>query len=292
MARNGDLIPKDHISAMEAFDIYRKTKRGPDSNEQPPQGTEEWKSWYKQQSLEIDADESALLQPFLSGELEALISEKGGREYRITPGDLDAAKWPSRFFLSTEIFDFRDGSLAKFTGRTPYLHRGQFMTWLKFWFRNYMFDEIANGNILPDKVDLRLAELGFEPLYNEPNIDDFRPENEVYWSLAMAVAWISWGDMRSVTRNWENFTEHCRFWRSSRGPGQLQEGLVLESSERPTLLGLMIQESVGVSMPNFPPQVVSIKTAREDLWRKLQAGELVAVGKQGFGGRVSIPAHR
>ena len=74
MARNGDLIPKDHISAMEAFDIYRKTKRGPDSNEQPPQGTEEWKSWYKQQSLEIDADESALLQPFLSGELEALIS--------------------------------------------------------------------------------------------------------------------------------------------------------------------------------------------------------------------------
>ncbi len=171
------------------------------------------------------------------------------------------------------------------------IHQASFGAWLRFWFRNHLFDEIAHGNMLPIETEVRLAELGFEPLDKKPNVDDFHPEKEVYWSILMAAAWISWRDMKAVTRNWESYTQHCRFWRSSRGPNQINEGMVLESSGRPTLLGLMIEESVGISKPNFPQPSMTINAARNDLWSKLQAGDLIAVGKQGFGERVPITAH-
>jgi hypothetical protein len=171
------------------------------------------------------------------------------------------------------------------------VHRLSFEKWLRHWFRNYLFDEIAHGELLPDEGKKRLADLGFEPLYREPNVNDFHPEKEVYWSLSMSVAWISWRDMTSVIRSWENYTRHLKYWRSSKGPHQIKLGAVLEDCGDPTLFNLILEESLGIFRKDSPPQLLTIKFAREELWKKLQAGDLVAVGKQQFDSRVAMDAH-
>lgn len=290
-----NLIPEDHIRLDEAFQIFRARKRGANCDEQPPTDDPHLWDWRKTYNEQIEADEAELMQPFTEGVLNALVSSSdGNQKYRILPDEWRRARWPTRVFYSDSIFDFNDGPLGKYDGRSAYIHRATFEKWLVLWLRDWLINEVSYGRLKPDEAEAQALEAGSQPLEVHPDPKSFDPMKEPNWSLTMAVAWIGWRTEEPVRENWSKYCEarwlfFHRTWRN--GPeGEVHKGWHLEQKHPSiTLLGYSeaYKRSIGSNNPNL-----SVKAAIAELWQCLSNGKISATGiDESTGSRNVIAAH-
>jgi hypothetical protein len=278
-AMTSDPIPELHVSVMEAFNIYREIKRGGAPTRHPPHGSPEWEDWRIRTTCEQEEDEAQFCNAFKSGRLEALVNLKDGMRYRIRADEINTAWWPARILYSDEIQDFSDGPLAKFTGRTPFIPRADFIAWVEESTRDWLFDAIASGKLEPSNVENSLTAHGLKPLNPEPDPSIFDPLKEPFWTVAMAVAWISWGKAHAVTHQWDKFLQTGGWWRESRLFGQSKPGFIREQLSSRSLNWLSLYEvSSSTVTDQHSGQRMTVKEAREALWRRLQNGSIAATG--------------
>jgi hypothetical protein len=151
-------------------------------------------------------------------------------------------------------------------------------------------DEYLNrarrGLMTPAEIEAELAAKKLPPLAMWPDPEKFDPNSEVWWTLAMAAAWIIWRTPDAVRRAWWKFRREVREW-----IGPLE--LVVEAEEQPTY-GYRITETVaGYTLESWRQMdlfgvllrstfksesnaVIAGEAARLSLWRRLESGELVA----------------
>jgi hypothetical protein len=199
-----DPIPADALSLVEVYERFQMAKRGKFLKTTGFQIAHRLSSV---RSKLIGRILEELKAAFSSRQIEAIVFDPDkNQECRFTPSEWSEADWPDRMFLTERIEYDHGGPLAKLKGRTPYVNRERYLTWLDIHIRYDFLGRIADGLMSPNIANERLTALGFEPLYVEPNPKDFHPEREVFWTLTMAVAWISWRSLIEVTRQWISYT--------------------------------------------------------------------------------------
>lgn len=166
--------------------------------------------------------------------------------------------------------------------------------------RDKLFDDIFYGRMRPDEAEAEAARQGLEPLQPKPDVSCFDPMAEATWTLAMAVAWIVWRTPEEVRQNWDDYLRECCHWvwairRLPMDGGrewEIAEGWELQHSQPATLDRLSFEEIYHDVLGAEGRKLVSVKTAREDLWGRLAEGTLVATAVQaGTECPVQIPAH-
>ena len=158
--------------------------------------------------------------------------------------------------------------------------------------RDDLFERAKVGEITGEQADAEAIRLGLGSLSRRPGPDEFRPEAETHWTLAMAVAWIAYLDLDEV-REWSApYRTHCFDWhwqRWRRGlDGPIYEGWHLEQRSKPTLSLLGIGASIDRAEDNGHLKM-SIGEAEKALWVALRTDYFRASGLNENGRRVEIP---
>ena len=68
--------------------------------------------------------------------------------------------------------------------------------------RDELFEAVRYGRMTPDEAEAEVMRLGIGSLAPQPNSADLNPMGEVWWTLAMAVAWIAWRSHEEVLNVW------------------------------------------------------------------------------------------
>jgi hypothetical protein len=68
--------------------------------------------------------------------------------------------------------------------------------------RDILISKVQHGELTPEQAEAEAAALGLPPFEATPDPISYDPMAESRWSLAMAVAWIAWRDIRSVRESW------------------------------------------------------------------------------------------
>jgi hypothetical protein len=76
----------------------------------------------------------------------------------------------------------------------------------------YLRDSVYYAKISPEDAENKARNLRLEPLATEPSQEQFKPLEEKFWSLGMAMAWIIWRKPTAVRRAWQTFLDHSRYW--------------------------------------------------------------------------------
>jgi hypothetical protein len=158
------------------------------------------------------------------------------------------------------------------------------------------------GLATPAEIEAELVAKGLPPLATSPDPSRFNPMAEVWWTLAMAAAWIIWRTPRAVRYAWGPYRREVRVWDGphpqmvpvepeSGEPISVQadaqsfvtvEGYTLEALRELPLLYVLMRSTVSDAEECSPlfigKEVVSGAAARAELWRKLESGELIADG--------------
>ena len=318
-----DLIPEGYISLTAAFDLFHDLLWNGGSpvaelrpailiSQLPP-------SVVTRQIAELDAVTNAQLaefiRPFAHGELEALVREPGSAEhFAIPPQEWTTAFFPERFFLASEIGAGHGDYWDAIAERTPIIRRGQLDAWLAqlkskvknprgrdlppvFALRDCLIGLVMDGVLPAKEAEASAAKWGLRPFATSPPASRFNPMAEPVWSLAMTVAWISMRTVDAVrdswtayrTECWEWFPTNCRVPLDGGADWWFAEGAELRSLDASSLSELGMLEALDADKET---KVLSVKSAREDLWRYLAEGSISATGLDAAGEAVQIPAHK
>jgi len=118
------------------------------------------------------------------------------------------------------------------------------------------------------------------------------------WSLAMTVAWISKRNVDAVRDSWTAFRTECWEWFSTKRKVPLDggatwwvaDGAELRSLDARSVMDLGLLEALD---SDADAKVLSVKSAREDLWRNLAEGLIIATALDPAAGEaVQVPAHK
>ncbi|MCO6409052.1 hypothetical protein [Hoeflea alexandrii] len=166
--------------------------------------------------------------------------------------------------------------------------------------RNTLIAEVHFGRMTPGEAEEAAKTQGLMPLAEKPDPALFNPMDEPTWTLAMAVGWIVWRTPEAVRDNWDDYRLECWDWITltrrlpvNDGKG-FQETTVAELQQlsHATLMGLMAVEAFDHASEAEVRKLVSVKTAKEDLWRRLAEGALIATAVAEVSGKpVQVPAH-
>lgn len=157
---------------------------------------------------------------------------------------------------------------------------------------------LVMDGLLPFTEAEALAEKwGQRPFATSPSTAQFNPMKQPVWSLAMTVAWISMRSADAVRDSWTAYRTECWEWfptqrRLPINGGEewwIAEGAELRSLEARSLLDLGMLEALDADNDT---KVLSVKSAREALWRSLADGSIGAAGLDLAGEAVQIPAHK
>lgn len=127
--------------------------------------------------------------------------------------------------------------------------------------RGELLDQVYRGGMEPVEAERRAKELGLPPLCPSPDDAMFDPEKEVTWTLPMALAWIMWRTLNAVREQWDAYRKHLWYWR------ECAPGWELVQVEPADKMGLILADDT----PG-----ISVAEAIDNLWSKLQAGEVSA----------------
>jgi hypothetical protein len=166
--------------------------------------------------------------------------------------------------------------------------------------RDTLFDDVSYGRMTPEEAEAAAKKHGLKPLQEIPDPALFNPMEEPTWTLAMAVAWIVWRTPETVRENWDDYRLECWDWHWHRRRLAINGGMEWEDSEgwelrqrgNATLSRLSLYEAYSDTLEAESRKLVSVKSAREALWRRLAEGALaataIAVSSQK---PVQVPAH-
>ncbi|WP_158673367.1 hypothetical protein [Bosea sp. FBZP-16] len=157
----------------------------------------------------------------------------------------------------------------------------------------------ASLGLLDAEVAERLAaELGCAPLANIPDIAEFDPRDDAYWSLPMAMAWIMSLDWKQVARQKSDYRTAHEVWHCNSNVGLPKDGrlngYIINASWqirnlRPAAIDrLLIGDSVDTEQSVHSARAMTAREAKRALWRALQEQRLTASGRQD-GSRKPIP---
>ena len=177
--------------------------------------------------------------------------------------------------------------------------------------RQKILKRVRDGEITPEQAEAEAAKLGLKPLARTPGPTALDPMREVWWTLAMAAAWIVWRTPHAVRRVWPAYlfgiwewygpivlripvdqpqTEAMASRRLAKGTPEsfrdVKSYRLMQRTE-PALDEVFLRAAK--RLPSYGPVKVAGGEAHDDLWRKLQGGELIAEGiERGQSKRASI----
>jgi hypothetical protein len=142
--------------------------------------------------------------------------------------------------------------------------------------RDSLISKVHRGEISSAAAEIEAKRLGLPPLARRPS--SFDPMVEPWWTLPMAIAWIVWRQPRQVLLFWDEYRLRCWAWRTILGRHRLVQ-------DSPATLGLLLRvERSGASAVKDDPKikivknVMSVRSAKAELWRALGKGTLHATG--------------
>lgn len=165
--------------------------------------------------------------------------------------------------------------------------------------RSSLLGRVARGSLSPEDADLEAESSGLGTLSHLPDLFAQWPTSRPNWTLTMVLAWITWRTFAEV-RQWDpRYLEHRRDWgRLDVSTGsKVSAGYALFQRKPPTAAQF---EAWGNRL--FGPwhgsegqptvlQAALAKSARPELWRALQSGDLGAFAIPVKGGaRIKVPA--
>lgn len=150
----------------------------------------------------------------------------------------------------------------------------------------------AEFGILSAREAEKLSEsLGYGPLIEEPDADEFNPLRKFDWTLPMALAWIAALDMRDVMEQDNDYRAAATSWRRvgrQKRPTDntstnyiVTDGSELVQRHRSALTYFLLGDC---------PSGLRPSDAKDRLWSKLRSGELSATGRPNGGTRQAIEA--
>jgi hypothetical protein len=152
-----------------------------------------------------------------------------------------------------------------------------------------LIEKVLRDEISPAAAEAEAKRLGLGPLARKPKeSSSFDPMNEPWWTLPMALAWIVWRRPQQVLRCWDKYRLKCWAWRWALGRHRLVQ-------DRPATLRLLLRAERSAEALKGPgtkiiKSVMSVRSAKAELWRALQDGTLQATGINfDTGRRVRIP---
>jgi hypothetical protein len=153
--------------------------------------------------------------------------------------------------------------------------------------RDILLDQVRRGQKTPEQAEQAAAMQGFGPLATKLDPVAFDPDQMLWWSLPMAVAWIAWRKSASVSEHCAEYEEpHTRWvpgsWNVLINGGEEVEridGHELKTLGPPTL-GRLLQP---------PATRAAVVDAEQQLFAGLAAGRITAIAKDAEGNAVEIP---
>jgi len=252
-----------------------------------------------------------MVQPFTQGRLEALVRDPSNSNSLAIP----TSAWrdsffPERMFLSAEIAPGHGPFFDSAIGRTPFVHRDRLERWLReqggqkvniqsaIVLRDLLIGLAMDGVMNSSDAEALSRKWQLQPLSQRPKDRSLDPNRLPTWSLAMVVSWIVWRDLSKVREAWDDYRARCWDWFSFSGRVPIDRGKqwydVHGEELRPlspiSVLSLGLLEALEDDRDGAQ-KLVSVKTAREDLWRVLAEGSAAATGLDVNGSIVQIPSH-
>lgn len=255
----------------------------------------------------------ALVHPFADGTVEAFVRLPDTQEtFTIPPSAWADMFFSERVFLASKVAFGHSEYWDAIADRTPFVQRVQLEEWLSHLhpertdlptpvamlitqLRHFMLGLAQDGLATAAELEAMASRFGLKPFAESPDAEKMHPLQLATWSLPMAVAWIAWRAPDSVREQWDEYRKDCWHWRGfhRRLPvdgGQTWFEISGEElvNKAPASVGeLSLFEAVSDADLT---KVMSVKSAREALWSKLEGGELTASATDPMGNIVEIPA--
>jgi hypothetical protein len=252
-----------------------------------------------------------MVRPFALGRLEARVREESEAGSLAIPATAwRGAFFPERMFLSDEIGGGHGPYFDAAFGRTPFVQIDRLENWLReeegirqqvrsaIMLRDLLIGLVMDGVMTSTDAETFARRWRVRALSSRPRERLFDVNREPAWSLVMTISWIVWRSPRKVREAWDDYRTECWEWfgMSRRLPvdGGTEwyevHGEELRALEPLSVMSLGILEAVDAD-PDDQQKLVSVKTAREDLWQRLADGHIGATGLNANNSIVQIPAH-
>jgi hypothetical protein len=151
--------------------------------------------------------------------------------------------------------------------------------------RDEILRRAREGELTSDEAEAEARKAGVGPLAIEAPIANFDPMAEVYWTLAMALAWGIWRDPAKVREYWNDYRRQGWAWRPP--DKQVHKGWSLERPEYISLNDVWTQDA---ARPEKPRPLGT--EMQDDLWKALSSEQIIATGiPYRSETRISIPAY-
>jgi hypothetical protein len=159
--------------------------------------------------------------------------------------------------------------------------------------RDDLIDDVQHGRMTPEAAEAEAVRLGLPPIAPKPDPDSFNPMGEAWWTLVMALAWISWRSPRKVCEFWDVYRCECWDWTYLDTQGRGNGRWYLEQRKPATLSRLMYEATYDKAHDLVPDGWIGIEDAKAKLWAALSDDALQATGmaRPNGGERVAIPDH-
>lgn len=314
-----DLVPQGSMALTEAYERYCSWLWGDHDPraEIDLQGRLKSLPSERVQAHRAGADRVTNLQldeivgPFASGALEALVREPSNSDrLRISAIAWREAFFPERMFLSDAIGAGHGPLFDAALGRTPFVDSDRFEGWLRdeegqrsrirsaIMLRELLIGLVMDGVMTSAEAEKLGGQWRLRPFTSRPKERLFDVNKEPTWSLVMTLSWIVWRDPSKVREAWDDYRTECWEWFAVHrrlpidGDKKWHEvyGAELRPLEPLSAMSLSILEAID-SDPDDRRKLVSVKTAREDLWRMLTEGRIAATGLNANNAIAQIPAH-
>ena len=150
--------------------------------------------------------------------------------------------------------------------------------------RDEILRRVQEGELTRSEAEAEARKAGVGPLATEGPVADFDPRAEIFWTLAMALAWGIWRDRTKVREYWNDYRRQCWVWMPP--DSQLQKGWSLH---RPRYVSLHDVWHDASGSGEAKPRATQMQ---DELWKALSSGQITATGiPAGQEARLSVPAY-
>jgi hypothetical protein len=259
----------------------------------------------------IDQALAEAVRIFQRGRLYAFVCPPDSGDRRsLSERAWNRAFFPERMFLADTIGAGHGPEFDAAFGRTPFVHDvfiadcfkdlepSRLETPAPVAMRDLLIGLVMDGVIGSWDAEQYGKKWRLRPMEEKPDPKTFDPRRQVAWTLPMALAWIVWrryddvrdamDDHRANSWVWFGFTRRLPI----NGGAEWFEvtGEKLKTLEPLSMMDMSLLEAI--ELQATPERLIlSVKSACEDLWRRLAEGALTATGIDPSGKVVQIPPH-
>ncbi len=318
-----DLIPEGCVPLTEAFDQYRswlwnghspvtELQLGRILRDLPSTRA----SLHRAKLDEVtDLEFAEMVLAFTRGQLSSLARHPMQPETITVPVSAwQEAFFPERMFLANVIRIGHGDYFDAMAGSTPFVRQPELSQFLEnaryamssnhrdlppvIALRTVLIGLVNDGALTSDAAEAFTRTWGLKPLSRKPDVEQFDPLAKSAWTLAMTLAWIVWRQLMEVRDAWDEYRHECWEWRGVNrrlpidGGKDWYEvhGEELQPLSPMTIGTLGLLEALDED-DREPAKLISVKSAREDLWQKLGDGDLIATGLDSTENVTSIPSN-